>query len=400
MTAPADTPPPPVLPPLLRRRDDGVLRGVCAAVGRSTGTDPVLWRVVVAVLVLFGGTGIVLYAAGWLLIPEQGADASVAERLVRGRALGRGLSTAAVVALVLTVGVLVLTLGIDGHDGVVPLLAVALLAYLVLRGQAPGLRLASPEEARSATPATDDLGSDRPAYAAPTYTPPGTAPGSTGTAYIAPAWTAPAWTAPPWTPPPPRPRRPRSPLGLLILSATLLLTGLLVGLHAAGVDGITVGRVLAADLAAVGLGLVAGAWWGRARWLALPAVLLAVALAVNASARVPVALSFGERSWGASPGTTYRLGLGEAVLDLGALGAGPTDLRAELGAGHLVVQVPAGVHLELRAEIAAGEALLPGEPAVDGTGLRVARTYGPFDAPLVHLDALLGAGQLEVRTDG
>jgi phage shock protein PspC (stress-responsive transcriptional regulator) len=31
--------------------------GVCAAVGRATNTDPILWRVLFAVLTLFGGSG-------------------------------------------------------------------------------------------------------------------------------------------------------------------------------------------------------------------------------------------------------------------------------------------------------------------------------------------------------
>ena len=66
------TPPPPPPPPPTERRltrdpDDQVVAGVCAAFGRYTGTDPVLWRVTVAVLAVFGGAGFVLYALGWLL---------------------------------------------------------------------------------------------------------------------------------------------------------------------------------------------------------------------------------------------------------------------------------------------------------------------------------------------
>src|SRR5437764_14019986 len=46
-----------------------VLAGVCAASGRATNTDPVLWRVLIAVLSLVGGIGVLVYLVGWLFIP-------------------------------------------------------------------------------------------------------------------------------------------------------------------------------------------------------------------------------------------------------------------------------------------------------------------------------------------
>ena len=63
------------------------IAGVCAALGRATNTDPVLWRVLLAVLGFFGGVGILLYLIGWLLIPAEGDTASPIESL-----LGRGRS--------------------------------------------------------------------------------------------------------------------------------------------------------------------------------------------------------------------------------------------------------------------------------------------------------------------
>src|SRR5512144_2568126 len=77
--------PTPVRHVLTRSRDDRVVAGVCGGVGRYLGVDPVLFRVLLPVLAVFGGSGIVLYALGWLLIPEEGAPESEAQRLLRGR---------------------------------------------------------------------------------------------------------------------------------------------------------------------------------------------------------------------------------------------------------------------------------------------------------------------------
>lgn len=77
------------------------MAGVCAAIGRATNTDPVLWRVILAVLGFFGGIGILVYLAAWLIIPAEGDTASPIEAL-----LGRGRSSMSPVT-VLLLGVLV-----------------------------------------------------------------------------------------------------------------------------------------------------------------------------------------------------------------------------------------------------------------------------------------------------
>ena len=64
------------------------IAGVCAAFGRATNTDPVLWRVVLPVLTVVGGLGGLLYLLGWLLIPAEGDTASPFEALI-----GRGHSS-------------------------------------------------------------------------------------------------------------------------------------------------------------------------------------------------------------------------------------------------------------------------------------------------------------------
>ena len=77
-----DTPPHDVS--LLRRRADRrLLGGVCGGFADYSGADVGLIRVLMAALVIFGGAGIALYAAAWLLVPVEGSSRSVAERMLR-----------------------------------------------------------------------------------------------------------------------------------------------------------------------------------------------------------------------------------------------------------------------------------------------------------------------------
>ncbi|MCB0873241.1 MAG: PspC domain-containing protein [Thermoleophilia bacterium] len=57
---------------LRRDPDDRVIAGVCAALGRELGIDPIILRVAAIGTALAGGSGIALYLIGWLLIPPLG----------------------------------------------------------------------------------------------------------------------------------------------------------------------------------------------------------------------------------------------------------------------------------------------------------------------------------------
>ena len=59
-----------------------MLGGVCAGIADCFDVDVVLVRIAVAVLALAGGVGVPLYLAAWLLVPEEGTDESIAERLL------------------------------------------------------------------------------------------------------------------------------------------------------------------------------------------------------------------------------------------------------------------------------------------------------------------------------
>ncbi len=65
--------------PLRRRRSGRVLAGVCGGIADYANLDVSLVRLLIALLTVFGGFGLAVYVLGWLLIPEEGRDRSIAE---------------------------------------------------------------------------------------------------------------------------------------------------------------------------------------------------------------------------------------------------------------------------------------------------------------------------------
>ena len=49
-----------------------MVSGVAGGLGEYFGVDPVIFRVLFAVLSFFGGVGLLMYGLAWLLIPEPG----------------------------------------------------------------------------------------------------------------------------------------------------------------------------------------------------------------------------------------------------------------------------------------------------------------------------------------
>src|SRR5580692_5807631 len=63
---------------LSRPREERMLAGVAAGFARYLGIDVMLVRVALVVLCFVGGIGLPLYLASWLLIPDEGAERSIA----------------------------------------------------------------------------------------------------------------------------------------------------------------------------------------------------------------------------------------------------------------------------------------------------------------------------------
>ena len=77
-----DGPPAPATPPpapaalaavnrLRRSTTDKWIGGVCGGLAQATGVESWLWRLILTVLLLFGGTGLILYVLLWIFVPAE-----------------------------------------------------------------------------------------------------------------------------------------------------------------------------------------------------------------------------------------------------------------------------------------------------------------------------------------
>ncbi|MFJ8432675.1 PspC domain-containing protein [Kitasatospora sp. NPDC094019] len=215
----------------------------------------------------------------------------------------------------------------------------------------------------------------------------------------------------PTPPPAPRPpvvvhRRERSPLGLIGL---LLAVGAASAVWSASTDGgtaVAADTVLATALLVIGLTLLVGAKFGRARRLVVPGVLLTVALTAIGQSSVSAQNLLGERTWTAVSAVQleakYTLGVGSARLDLGGLDPAGATLatEVELGAGDMTVTVPSDVTVNVRTEVGLGQVQVPGLDSPDnGPGKRsyqVLPANGQTSKGTLDLALRIGLGNIKV----
>jgi phage shock protein PspC (stress-responsive transcriptional regulator) len=407
---------------LVRPLQGRYVAGVCGAVARATNTDPVLWRVLLAVLGVLGGTGVLLYLIGWLIIPSEGDTASPIESL-----LGKGRSGMAPLSVVLLGGAALLTFAFIVNSGArASMLAAAVIlgAFLLIkRGGAASFPGAPPAAPPGPPPPGQPQAAEEPTVpfvAAPTGTP-AAEPVTTPPAYTPPPPSAPptggfrppfaphgpfaGHTPPPPAPPaPPRPPKPpkeRSILGRLTFFAVIMVTGLIGAVDMSGVD-VDISAYFAAALVTTALGLIVGAWFGRARGLIALALVLSFALGVSSGLE-----RFG-REWTPSvyrPTTItavadqYDFNVGNVTLDLRQVDfAGQTQaIAVNMKLGQLKVLLPEKVDATVEAGVEGGRLVLFGEEFADSS-YRQAVDLGADGAGggNLTLDIRLEAGNVEV----
>ncbi len=109
-----------------------MIAGVCGGIATSLGVDPVWVRLIAVILVLGSGTGILLYLAAWILMPEE-TDAEPAIRHPRMTATP-GLVVIGLTLVAVGIGLLVDRV-IPGLDRIfLPLAVVAVGVALVYSG--------------------------------------------------------------------------------------------------------------------------------------------------------------------------------------------------------------------------------------------------------------------------
>src|SRR5687767_2102809 len=142
----------------------------------------------------------------------------------------------------------------------------------------------------------------------------------------------------------------------------IVLVALAVGGLVAAAAGSALGGgiVVAGLVVACGVGLVGGAFRGGARWLIVPALVLALPLGAVAATDLDVRGTWGERTF--RPGTVaelergYEMGLGEMRVDVRDVDFPPgrTELPLEIGMGEIQVLVPDDLCVTTEADIGMG----------------------------------------------
>jgi predicted membrane protein len=163
------------------------------------------------------------------------------------------------------------------------------------------------------------------------------------------------------------------------------------------------GVVLSVLAILAGVALLGAAFAGGARWLIVPALVLVLPLAIVAAADIDVEGGVGEHRYRPASVSElrpdYQLGMGELVVDMRDvdLPAGRTDLRIENGIGHVLVRIPEDACVSADVEVGIGQSSIldHGRGGVDVNDDLA--TSVPAGTPLVHLDADVGIGHLEVR---
>jgi hypothetical protein len=189
-----------------------------------------------------------------------------------------------------------------------------------------------------------------------------------------------------------------------VLSLTALAVGVLgmVDLAGAAIPG---SAYVALPLAVTGLGLVFGAWYGRATWLIAIGVVLSIALTI-VSIGERIAVRGQSATWRptsiAQLERTYTIDIGSAVLDLSAVDfAGSSQtVQVHVGVGDLTIVLPPTVDVRAEVGVDVGEADVLGaswggigssERTVTDDGVD-----GPGGGDLV-IRATVDVGNVEVR---
>jgi phage shock protein PspC (stress-responsive transcriptional regulator) len=398
--------------------------GVCAAIGRATNTDPVLWRVLTAVLTLFGGVGLLLYLIGWLLIPGEGDTASPMEALVgRGRSATSGIMVVGITIVAVLVFVFVIS---DGFRAAVLAITAVVAALLFLqrgsgaRGPA-GVATPYPWPAPPPPPvppvppapvAPPSMAAAPPSAPVVGYPPPVPPPGG----YRPPFAPHGPYGGPPVPPPvptppgPPKPPKERSRLGRIVLSLMCLALGV-VAVTDLAYGRVPVSAYFAVALGVVGVGLLIGAWLGRARWLIFVGLVLAAAVGMSSVAEGMNLKDYRRGQvvyWQpaslAELNATYSLDWGDATLDLRGIdfasATTPVNIDAKVDAGRLTILLPSKVDVDITAKVNAGDANVLDQSwgGID-TSLRRVQDNGPdgVGGGKLILDARVDFGNVEVQ---
>ena len=352
---------------------DRKVAGVAGGLARHLDIDPIILRVAFVVLVFFGGAGLLLYGACWLLLPEDGSASAPLSLDDRNRSIA--LVVVGAISALLVLGD---SIGQFGFPW--PLALVALVALLVLifldRDRKP--RPSAPPVPHVPDPTTGAL---TPA--------PGT-PVPVATTYL------------------PRPRNPRR-RGPILFWFTMALAALGVGvlgiLDLAGAP-IADPAYPALVVGTCGVMLLVGAFYGRAGGLIFVGLVAALVLSLATIAQRVDGADITRRPLAAADvPASLDTSAGEIILDLtdvqdlAALDGKHVELDSDIG--RIAVIVPAGLSVQVDANIdGPGHLELFGDER-GGIGIsdEVHHNAG-LGTPELSIDADVSIGEIHVYEEG
>jgi phage shock protein PspC (stress-responsive transcriptional regulator) len=373
---------------LRRSVTDRHIAGVAGGIARHLDIDPIIVRVALVVGVFFGGAGLLLYVAGWILVPEEGTDDEPLGLDRRSRTIALG-----------GVGVLALIAALGDWAGAFwfpwPLAILAALAVWFLHRQGGASR---PAPGTAPEPYGETYAGTYGPEAAAGY---GEAYGEQyGAAYGPPADPG-AWSGYARAPHPRNPRKRGPILFLFTLALIALAEGVLGVVDVAGAD-VADSAYPALALGITALMLVVGSVWGRAGGLiALGLVAALVMAGTTANSRVGEEDRYFAPASAGEVSETYEFGGGRFTLDLSDVSDVDSldgrEISVDGVGGQVEVIVPDGMDVAVQAQVLGGDVRVFDRRA---EGFDVSLDHfldGGDDVPDMSIDIDLVAGEVIVR---
>jgi hypothetical protein len=192
-------------------------------------------------------------------------------------------------------------------------------------------------------------------------------------------------------------------LGLLTIAAVLLAIGGAAVLDNLGSLQLDVGDYFSLALVVLGLGLLVGSRWGRAKLMILLGLLLIPCVLAASLIHMPFRGAIGDQSFFprsvAQVSEGYTLSLGRMVVDLSKVPFedGVTRIPVTMAAGELDILVPRRVRVDFSGSTDVGELWAFGKTR-EGTDLRIDESFGDASSDKeVVLDVLAGVGTVSVQ---
>jgi phage shock protein PspC (stress-responsive transcriptional regulator) len=395
----------------LRRSDDQrVFAGVCGGLGEHFGINAWWFRWAFIILAFFGFAGIAIYIAAWLLIP----DADSTESIAGGWFENLDMSDTGTLFGVVLIGVaaLIIATSVFHISGAIVIAAaMGIVGFLLYRGDIRPPTKTPPTVDGDIVEVVEDDGTIEVTEVGTVTTP----AEETAVEAAVPAATAAVATKPPRPPKPPKEKKPRPPksmLGRLTMAVMLIVLSSMALLELADIVHFEPYAYAAGAMGVVAVGLLVGAWIGRAYWLIIIGLLIAPVLFFSSLLPRVADWSVGDPDYlptsAEEISESYDLGVGQLTVDLTQLSAEEIAkvgaIEASVGMGQLVVRLPSDIGAKVKAEVGVG-AVTGGQAfgssvvnvyEYSGVGVDQAFTIGspPHDL-LLNLE--VGMGEISIR---